>query len=108
MGNDALVLWLSPELALAYLVTVVVGVAGVLQLIATHGARPDLAWLPPRAATPVGVGLILIPSLLFYLVGYRLIFVPGPAGLELMMLYAGGAVLAIWLTRLLHHLARGR
>lgn len=108
MGNDALVLWLSPELALAYFAAVTVGVAGLLQLVATHGSRPDLAWLPPTAATPVGIALILVPSLLFYIGGYRLIYVPGPAGLELMLLYAGGAALAIWLTRALHRLVGRR
>lgn len=106
MGNDALVLWLSAELALGYFVAVVVGMVGLLQGVAVLWGRDDLRWLPRSLALPVGALVVVAAGAWFYLRFYRLIFVPGPAGLELMVLFGGGAALAVWLTRLLHRLAR--
>ncbi len=108
MGNDSLVLWLSAELALAYFVAVTVGMAGVLQAVAAWGGREDLRLLPPRAALPVGLGVAAAAATGFYLRYYELIFVPGPAGLELILLFGSGTALAVWLTRLLRVGLRGR
>ncbi len=54
------------------------------------------------------VGLLLAGGALaaFYLSFYRLIFVPGPAGLELILLFGGGTALAVWLSKLLHRLVQ--
>ena len=102
MGNEAIVLWLSKELALAYFGAVVVGMMGLLQLVATQWNREELRWLPANSALPIG-SLMMVGALAwFYISYYRLIFVPGPAGLELMILFSGGSGLAVWLTRLLH------
>lgn len=99
MGNEAVVLWLTPELALAYFVAVIVGMTGLLQLVAARWQRDDLRWLPSGMATPVGLALGVGALLLFYLTQYPLIFVPGPAGLELMLLFGAGTALATWLSR---------
>lgn len=99
MGNDAVVLWLTPELALAYFLAVVVGMIGLLQLVAARWSRDDLRWLPPAMATPVGLALGIGALLVFYVSQYPLIFVPGPAGLELMLLFGAGTALATWLSR---------
>ncbi|MBA3532849.1 MAG: hypothetical protein H0T73_13065 [Ardenticatenales bacterium] len=99
MGNDSLVLWLSAELALAYFVAVIVGMLGMLQVIAAHWQRESLCWLPVRMAKPLGSLAMLGALAWFYLSYYPLIFVPGPAGLELMLLFGGGTAIAVWLTR---------
>lgn len=106
MGNDALVLWLSPELALAYFVAVVVGMTGVLQAVAAQAGREELRWLPLSLALPLGLALTAGALAWFYLGYYRLIFVPGPAGLELMLLFGVGTALATWLSRALARLVR--
>jgi hypothetical protein len=111
MGNESFVLWLSAELALGYFIAVIVGMVGLLQVVAVQWRRDDLLWLPRPLARPLGLLAILGAGAWFYLRFYRLIFVPGPAGLELMVLFGGGSILAIWLTRLLHWLTsnfRGR
>ncbi|MGB0389828.1 MAG: hypothetical protein ACPGWR_33825 [Ardenticatenaceae bacterium] len=102
MGNEAIVLWLSEELALAYFEAVVVGMMGVLQIVATYSQREQLRWLPRKGAVPIGVLMMSGALAWFYVSYYRLIFVPGPAGLELMLLFSSGTALAVWLTRLLH------
>lgn len=104
MGNEAVVLWLSAELALGYVIAVFVGMSGLLQLVAARWGRADLRWLPRAAARPVGAALIAAAMVWFYLRFYPLIFVPGPAGLELILLFGGGTVLAVWVARLLHWL----
>ena len=106
MGNDAIVLWLSEELALAYFIAVIIGMMGALQLVANHWQRDDLRWLPHHSALPVGIFMIIGALSTFYLRYYDLIFVPGPAGLELMLLFGGATALAVWLTRLLHWLVK--
>ena len=104
MGNESLVLWLSAELAMGYFAAVFVGMVGLLQLVGAR--RDDLRWLPPRWRVPGGAALVVGALTFFYLPFYELIFVPGPAGLELMVLFGGATVLAIWLTRLLAALAQ--
>jgi hypothetical protein len=101
MGDDSLVLWLSAELALAYFVAVIVGMLGLLQVVAVQWQRESLRWLPVRLAKPLGSLAIIGALAWFYLGYYPLIFVPGPAGLELMILFGGGTALAVWLTRAL-------
>ena len=109
MGDDSLILWLSPELALGYFIAVSVGMLGAIQAMAAASAREDLRWLPRRAALPLGLLIALAALLLFYRTFYALIFVPGPAGLELMLLFGAGTALALWLTRLLaRSVKRGR
>lgn len=108
MGNDALVLWLSPELALAYFVAVIVGMMGLMQALSVRWQRPEFRWLPRRVAEPVGLLLVVGALAWFYLRYYQLIFVPGPAGLELIVLFASGSAVAVWLSRLLHALLGGR
>jgi hypothetical protein len=99
MGNDALLLWLSEEVAFAYWLTILISMVGALQLVALH--RADLRWLPRRLAPVVGVCLILGAVVWFYTTHYALIFVPGPAGLELMVLFGTGTMVAIWVTKIL-------
>jgi hypothetical protein len=105
MGNDSLVLWLSADLALGYFLAVFVGMSGLLQVVAYRWGREDLRWLPSHLAQPLG-GLLVLGALgSFYLRFYDLIFVPGPAGLELILLFAVATALAVWLTRLLHRIS---
>lgn len=99
MGNDALLLWLSAEVAFAYWLTIIVSLLGALQIIALR--RDEWRWLPRRLAPIVGICLIIGAVAWFYTTQYHLIFVPGPAGLELMVLFGTGTMVAIWLTRLL-------
>lgn len=101
MGDDSIILWLSPQLALGYFVAVIVGMLGAIQAIAATVPRDDLRWLPRRVALPLGLAIAAATMLVFYRTLYRLIFVPGPAGLELMLLFGVGTALALWLTRLL-------
>lgn len=111
MGNNSPILWLSPELARAYYLTVTVALLGLLQILALRWGHPDLRWLPPRWAAPVGVVMIISSVATYYHQFYSLIFVPGPAGLELMLLFGGASITALWLTRLLgafvRHFGRG-
>ena len=102
MGNDAIVLWLSEELALAYFIAVIIGMMGALQLVAHYWQRDDLSWLPHNKVFPVSLLMIIGTISTFYIRYYDLIFVPGPAGLELMLLFSGATALAVWLTRLLY------
>jgi hypothetical protein len=104
MGSDVLVNWISPELALAYFIAVVIAMLGLLQIVATHGERQDLRWLPAGAALPVGVLTTVGAAAWLYTQYYHLIFVPGPAGTELVILFGGGTAIAVWLTRALHWL----
>lgn len=106
MGNDSILLWLSVEVALGYWIAVMVGMMGALQIVAGRGGRDDLRWLPPRLAVPVGIFLLFGAIGWFYPTFYRLIFVPGPAGLELMVLFGSGTMLAVWATRLLARVVR--
>lgn len=106
MGNDSLVLWLSAELALGYFVAVAVGMLGLLQWVAVQ--RNDLRWLPVAWQRPVALLLIGAALLLFYVRFYDLIFVPGPAGLELILLFGAATALATWLTHALAALRRRR
>lgn len=99
MGDDSILLWLSVEVAWGYFVAVTVGVIGALQIVATQANRENLRWLPPRMSTPVGTLFILGAIGWFYTLHYRLIFVPGPAGLELMVLFGSGTIVATWVTR---------
>jgi hypothetical protein len=101
MGDDSILLWLSVEIAWGYFFAVTVGMVGALQLVARGGVREDLRWVPSRIGLFVGVLLILGTMGWFYTLHYRLIFVPGPAGLELMVLFGGGTMIAVWVTRLL-------
>lgn len=104
MGNDAIVLWLSQELALAYFIAVMIGMMGALQLVARYWQRDELRWLPHVSVLPVSSLMIVGAISTFYIRYYDLIFVPGPAGLELMLLFSGATALAVWLTRVLHWL----
>ena len=104
MGNDAIVLWLSEELALAYFIAVIIGMMGALQLVARYWRRDDLSWLPHKRVFPVSLLMIIGAISTFYIRYYDLIFVPGPAGLELMLLFSGATAVAVWLTRVLHWL----
>jgi len=108
MGDDSILLWLSVEVAWGYFVAVTVGMIGALQLVAARVKREDLRWVPPRIGIPVGTLLILGAIGWFYTTHYRLIFVPGPAGLELMVLFGSGTVVAVWATRLLAWAVRQR
>ena len=101
MGDDSILLWLSVEVAWGYFIAVTFGVTGALQIVATHSKREEFRWLPPRMSTLVGTILILGAIGWFYTMHYRLIFVPGPAGLELMVLFGSGTVIATWVTRFL-------
>lgn len=105
MGNEAIVLWLSAELAWAYFCTIFVSMLGLLQIVAVQYGQARLRWLPAPLARPLGVLAIVGAVATFYLRYYTLIFVPGPAGLELMLLFGGASAAAVWATRLLHALA---
>jgi hypothetical protein len=105
MGSDVLINWISPELALAYFIAVVIAMLGLLQIVATHGERQDLRWLPAGTALPVGVLTTVGATAWLYTQYYDLIFVPGPAGTELVILFGGGTAVAVWLTRALHWLS---
>ncbi|MDQ4074962.1 MAG: hypothetical protein M3220_01810 [Chloroflexota bacterium] len=107
MGNESIILWLSPELALGYFVAVVVGMVGLLQVVAVRWGREDLRWLPASLAPWLGLLLSAGAMAWFYFRFYELIFVPGPAGLELILLFGGGTALAVWITRILHLVIRG-
>ena len=104
MGNDAIVLWLSEELASAYFIAVIISMMGALQLVARYWQRDDLSWLPHNVVLPISTLMIIGAISTFYIRYYELIFVPGPAGLELMLLFSGATALAVWLTRVLHWL----
>jgi len=104
MGNDAMVHWLSPELAWGYFLAVFVAMMGLLQVVAANWEREDLRWLPNSIATRLGLLTALSALTSFYLGYYELIFVPGPAGAELVILFSSGTLLALYLTRLLHWL----
>jgi hypothetical protein len=108
MGDDSILLWLSVEIALGYWVAVMVGMMGALQVVAVGAKRTDLQWLPVRIALPVGILLLGGAVGWFYTTFYRLIFVPGPAGLELMVLFGSGTAVAVWATRLLAWTIRQR
>jgi hypothetical protein len=108
MGDDSILLWLSVEVALSYWVAVMVGMMGALQVVAIGAKRVDLQWLPPRLAVPLGMLLIIGAVGWFYTTFYCLIFVPGPAGLELMVLFGSGTAVAVWVTRLLAWVVRQR
>jgi hypothetical protein len=104
MGSNELVNWISPELALAYFIAVVIAMLGLLQIVAVHAGREDLRWLPAGMVMPVGVLVTVGAVAWLYTQYYDLIFVPGPAGLELVLLFGGGTALAVWLTRVLRWL----
>lgn len=106
MGNDAIVLWLSPELALGYFIAVIIGMSGIVQAAAAHWGRADLRWLPLPLARPVGLLVAAGALVWFYVTFYELIFVPGPAGLELILLFGVGSAIAIWLARLASGIGR--
>jgi hypothetical protein len=78
---------------------------GMLQVAARLWRREDLRWLPRSLAVPVGVALTLGAGAWFYLSYYQLIFVPGPAGLELIVLFAAATALAVWGTRILYKIS---
>lgn len=99
MGDDSILLWLSVEVAWGYFLAVTMGMMGALQWVAA--TRDELRWLPPRLLAPVGTLFILGAIAWFYTMHYPLIFVPGPAGLELMVLFGSGTIVAVWGTRLL-------
>lgn len=101
MGDDSILLWLSVEVAWGYFIAVTFGVLGALQIVATQTDRKDLRWVPPRTGALVGMLFISGAIAWFYTTHYRLIFVPGPAGLELMVLFGSGTIVAVWVTRLL-------
>jgi hypothetical protein len=104
MGSDVLINWISPELALAYFLAVLAAMLGLLQIVATRGEREDLRWLPAGAAMPVGLLATAGAGAWLYTQYYDLIFVPGPAGTELVILFGGGTAVAVWLTRALRWL----
>lgn len=101
MGDDSILLWLSVEVAWGYFIAVTFGVMGALQIVAIQAKREDLRWLPPQMGALVGMLFISGAIGWFYAIHYRLIFVPGPAGLELMVLFGSGTIVAVWVTRLL-------
>lgn len=94
--------WYSPDLAIAYYVWMSVAFLGVLQVAAALHRREDIAWIPDRRARLI-VGLLIWSAAfgIFYVTQYRLIFVPGPASTEALVLLGAAGLTAILVTRVL-------
>lgn len=108
MGHESFIHWISPEIALAYSLATTVILVGVLQVAGARWDRPDLRWFRSRVASGLfGAVLIVTASAAFYLGMKRLIFVPGLAGTELIVIFAAATLVATLLVRLVARL-RGR
>lgn len=87
----------NPDVALAFFVCAVLACGGTLQVVAARYGYVGLAWVRPRwqpwGGTLVGVILIAWGTVWFFARYGDGIFRPGPAGLELFLLF-GGAILA--------------
>lgn len=109
MGHESLIDWISPEIALAYFVATTVALIGVLQIAGARWDRLELRWPRSRsAAVLLGLVLVLASAAAFYVGMERLIFVPGLAGAELMVLFAAATLLATIVVRLIAWLLHRR
>lgn len=92
--------WYSVELAVNYYLWATVAFLGVLQTAAAHFQRPALAIIPQHTIGRV-VGLLVWSGALisFYVTQYRLLFVPGPATTEALVILVTSALSALALTR---------
>jgi hypothetical protein len=95
--------FVSSYLALSYLAFATIGVIGVLQILAAWRPYAGLALLDYRQKRgwQRAVGPLLIVAAYAWFFGTRReILTPGPAGVELTLLFAGGVILALALTLL--------
>jgi hypothetical protein len=92
----------NPDVAGAYFLCALAACIGTLQIIAARYGYIGLAWLRPRWQPTGGVGLgvtlIVIGCALFFNRHAEGIFRPGPAGLELFLLFGAALALSLPLT----------
>ncbi len=92
----------NPDVAPAYLVCAFVVCLGTFQIIAARYGYIGLAWVRPRwqpgGGLGLGVALIIGATALFMDRAHAGIFRPGPAGLELFIVFALALALALPLT----------
>src|SRR5689334_4094286 len=92
----------NPDVAGAYFVCALAACLGTLQIIAARYGYIGLAWLRPRwqplGGIALGLAFIIGGSAIFFTRYSAGIFRPGPAGLELFILFGGAFVLALPLT----------
>jgi hypothetical protein len=92
-----------PGMAFSYFVCCTVAAFGVIQATATRSGNNLLSWWP-RQRGPVGavIGVVLTAgSLWWFMTSYRhLIYRPGLAGAELVVIFATASGMALTLSRL--------
>lgn len=92
----------NPHVAPGYLGWAFIACLGVFQIIAAHYGYIGLAWVRPRwqpvGGWVLGMSLIVGGCILFFMGHTEGIFRPGPAGLELFILFGGGLVAALVVT----------
>lgn len=92
----------NPDVALAFFVCALLACSGTLQVVAARYGYVGLAWVRPRwqpwGGTLLGVVLVSGGSVWFFVRHSDGIFRPGPAGLELFVLFSGAAAVALVVT----------
>lgn len=89
----------NPDVALAFFVCAVLVCGGTLQMVAARYGYVGLAWVRPRwqpwGGTLFGVILIVGGTAWFFVRHSDGIFRPGPAGLELLLLFGAAGLVAM-------------
>lgn len=92
----------NPDVALAFLVCAVLVCSGTLQVVAARYGYVGLAWVRPRwqpwGGTVFGITLMVGGMVWFFARYGDGIFRPGPAGLELFLLFGGATLVALVVT----------
>ena len=92
----------NPDVSPAYFLVALAACLGTLQLIAARYGYIGLAWVSPRwqpwLGGLLGVALVSLPWAWFFERHSAGIFRPGPAGLELMVMFGAAALASVPLT----------
>ena len=92
----------QPPVALHYFVLVLISFAGVLQIVAAHYQLKSLSLLPRQRRPWLGslLGSVLIVSAFaWFIVATPGMLRPGPAGLEISVLFSTASLLALFICR---------
>jgi hypothetical protein len=104
--------FVSTELSLCYLLFAFLSALGALQAVAARYRIDGLAFVDnsdhPWRGYVLGAALALAGALIFFVTQWAMIFMPGPAGAELTILFGAAALAALLATFLLASLTRRR